>query len=187
MIYLKLFWAFFQVGLFSFGGGYAAMPLIQSQVVDIYGWLNMTEFTDIVTISQMTPGPISINSATFVGTRIAGIWGAVIATFGCILPSCMIVILLAVLYKKYKNLKYIQGILGGLRPTVVGMIASAGLTLIVHALWNGGTVSFDLGRIDFIALVLIAVCVFALKKIKINPTFVILGAGAVGGLIYSLI
>jgi chromate transporter len=106
MIYLKLFWAFFQIGLFSIGGGYAAMPLIQNQVVDTYGWLNMSEFADIITISQMTPGPISINSATFVGTRIAGIWGAIIATLGCILPSCAIVLLLAILYRKYKNLKY---------------------------------------------------------------------------------
>lgn len=187
MIYLKLFWAFFQIGLFSIGGGYAAMPLIQNQVVDIYGWLNMTEFADIITISQMTPGPISINSATFVGTRIAGIWGAITATFGCIFPSCIIVLLLAVLYKKYKNLKYVQGVLGGLRPAVVGMIASAGLAIITLALWNGKAVSFNVNSIDFIAVVLIAVCVLALKKLKINPTFVMLGAGVVGGLIYSLI
>lgn len=187
MILLNLFWAFFQIGLFSIGGGYAAMPLIQNQVVDMYGWLNMTEFTDIITISQMTPGPIAINSATFVGTRIAGIWGAIIATLGCILPSCIIVMLLAILYRKYRNLKYVQGILKSLHPAVVGMIASAGFSILVHALWNGGIVSDSVSRIDFVPVALIIVCTLSLRKTKIDPTFVVLGAGAVGGLVYSLI
>lgn len=187
MIYLKLFWAFFQIGLFSIGGGYAAMPLIQNQVVDTYGWLNMSEFADIITISQMTPGPISINSATFVGTRIAGIWGAIIATLGCILPSCAIVLMLAILYRKYRNLKYVQGILKSLHPAVVGMIASAGLAIIVQALWNGSAVSDNIGSIDFIAVALITFCIFFLRKIKMNPIFVMLGAGVIGGLVYGLI
>lgn len=187
MIYLKLFWAFFQIGLFSIGGGYAAMPLIQNRVVDAYGWLDMSEFADIITISQMTPGPIAINSATFVGTRIAGFGGAIIATLGCILPSCAIVLLLAMLYKKYKNLKYVQGILKSLHPAVVGMIASAGLAIIVQALWNGQAVSGDLSDIDFIAVALMAACIFSLRKIKINPIFVMLGAGAIGGAVYGLI
>ena len=95
MIYLQLFLSFLQIGLFSFGGGYAAMPLIQGQIVDAHGWLTMSEFTDLITISQMTPGPIAVNSATFVGINIAGIPGAIVATIGCILPSCIIVTLLA--------------------------------------------------------------------------------------------
>ena len=95
MMYIQLFLSFLNIGLFSFGGGYAAMPLIQAQVVDVHHWLTMTEFTDLITISQMTPGPIAINSATFVGTRIAGIPGAVAATIGCILPSCVIVTCIA--------------------------------------------------------------------------------------------
>ena len=89
MIYLKLFLSFLQIGAFSFGGGYAALPLIQEQVVTLNNWLSLREFTDLITISQMTPGPIAINSATFVGIKIAGIGGALAATFGCILPSCM--------------------------------------------------------------------------------------------------
>ena len=186
MILLKLFWAFFQIGLFSIGGGYAAMPLIQNQVVDTYGWLNMTEFTDIITISQMTPGPIAINSATFVGTRIAGIWGAILATLGCIMPSCFIVMLLAMLYKKYKNLKYVQGVLRSLHPAVVGRIASSGFSIITHALWNGGAIT-AISSIDFTAFALIVVCILFLRKTKIDPTFIMLGAGAVGGLVYSLI
>lgn len=187
MIYLKLLWAFFQIGLFSIGGGYAAMPLIQNQVVHTYGWLNMTEFADIITISQMTPGPIAINSATFVGTRIAGIMGAIIATLGCILPSCVIVMLFAALYKKYKNLKYVKGILRSLQPAVVGLIAAAGISIIAHALWNGGLSSFNLNSFDFIAVAVISLCVFSLRKLKMNPIYVMLGAGVIGGVVYSLL
>ena len=108
MIYLQLFLSFLQIGMFSFGGGYAAMPLIQGQVVTLHGWLTMSEFTDLITISQMTPGPIAVNSATFVGMKIAGIPGAVVATAGCILPSCIIVTILARLYLKYRNLDLMQ-------------------------------------------------------------------------------
>ena len=108
MIYLELFLSFLQIGALSFGGGYAAMPLIQNQVVSIHGWLTMKEFTDLVTISQMTPGPIAINSATFVGIKIAGIGGAAVATLGCILPSCIIVTLIARLYLKYRTMALLQ-------------------------------------------------------------------------------
>ena len=95
MTYLQLFLSFLQVGLFSFGGGYAAMPLIQNEEVVRHGWLGLSEFTDLITISQMTPGPIAINSATFVGIKIAGVPGAIVATIGCILPSCIIVTIIA--------------------------------------------------------------------------------------------
>ena len=108
MIYLQLFWAFFQIGLFSVGGGYAAMPMIQSQVVNGFGWLTMAEFADVVTIAEMTPGPITLNAATFVGTQMAGIPGAIAATFGCIVPSCIIVTTLAVLYKKFSHTNVVQ-------------------------------------------------------------------------------
>ena len=103
MIYLRLFMSFLQIGLFSFGGGYAALPLIQEQIVELHGWLSQSEFTDLITISQMTPGPIAVNAATFVGIRVAGIPGAVTATLGCIFPSCVIVSILAFLYLKYKK------------------------------------------------------------------------------------
>ena len=99
MIYLQLFLSFLKIGAFSFGGGYAAMPMIQQQMVDVYHWLSVSEFGDLVTISQMTPGPIAVNSATFVGIRIAGLPGAVAATWGCIFPSCIIVSVLAYIYR----------------------------------------------------------------------------------------
>lgn len=109
MIYLELFWSFFQIGLFSIGGGYAAMPLIQNQVVDIYPWLTMTQFADIMTIAEMTPGPIAINSATFVGIQVAGLPGAVIATVGCVFPSCVIVMTLAYIYYRFRGFEYGAG------------------------------------------------------------------------------
>ena len=138
MIYLQLFLSFLQIGLFSFGGGYAAMPLIQGQVVTQHGWLSMEEFTDLITISQMTPGPIAVNSATFVGIKIAGIPGALVATGGCILPSCVIVTLIAKLYLKYRNMAMLQGVLYSLRPSVVAMIASAGISILLTAFWGSG-------------------------------------------------
>ena len=100
MIYLQLFLSFLQIGALSFGGGYAAMPLIQAQIVTEHQWLSMSEFTDLVTIAEMTPGPIAVNSATFVGTKIAGVPGALVATAGCILPACILVTLIAKLYLK---------------------------------------------------------------------------------------
>lgn len=136
MIYLQLFLSFLQIGLFSFGGGYAAMPLVQGQVVTAHGWLSMSEFTDLITISQMTPGPIAVNSATFVGIKIAGIPGALIATLGCILPSCIIVTVIAKLYLKYREMDMLQGVLNSLRPAVVAMIASAGISILITAFWG---------------------------------------------------
>lgn len=112
MIYIQLFLSFLQVGALSFGGGYAAMPLIQEQVVNLHSWLSMSEFTNLITIAEMTPGPIAVNSATFVGMQIAGILGAIIATLGCILPSCIIVTLLPVPpYSHHSLQKYSQKIL----------------------------------------------------------------------------
>lgn len=143
MIYLQLFWSFIQVGLFSVGGGYAAIPLIQNQVVDTFGWLSMREFTDLVTIAEMTPGPIAINSATFVGIRIAGIGGAIIATFGCILPSIFIVSLLAYVYYKFKGVSTIQSVLSSLRPAVVALIAGAGLSILQVVVFQDGNINME--------------------------------------------
>ena len=125
----------FKIGILSFGGGYVAIPLIQKEIVELNGWLTLTEFTDIITIAEMTPGPIAINAATFVGIRIAGIPGALIATFGCALTSCIIVIILAKIYYKYRHLNTIQNILAGLRPAVIAMIASSGVTIALMALF----------------------------------------------------
>ena len=175
MIYLKLFLSFLQIGLFSFGGGYAAMPLIQEQVVTQHGWLTMTEFTDMITISQMTPGPIAINAATFVGSKIAGVPGSVAATCGCILPSCIIVTLIAWFYLRYKKMKMFQSVLESLRPAVVALIASAGIAILHTAFWTDGIVQFAATK--WFMVVIFGICLLLLRKTKLNPVVVMMLAG----------
>ncbi|NLX63513.1 MAG: chromate transporter [Clostridiaceae bacterium] len=184
MILLKLFWSFFQIGMFSIGGGMAALPLIQNQVVNLQHWLTLTEFTDLITIAEMTPGPIAINSATFVGTRIAGIPGAVFATIGFIFPPCVIISLLALIYFKFKDLTIVQGILTGLRPAIVGMVASAGLSIIILAVWGEGGFTMNPQAINWISVLLFVAALFVMQKWKPNPIYVILGSGIIGGAIY---
>ena len=177
MIYLKLFLSFLQIGCFSFGGGYAAMPLIQEQVVTLNHWLTLDAFTDLVTISQMTPGPIAINAATFVGTQIAGPGGALVATMGCILPSCIFVTLLAFIYTKYRNLSLLQGTVGALRPAVVALIANAGITILVSAFFRNKTISFTGGNVEFRMILYFIVAMFLLRKVKLNPILVMVLCG----------
>lgn len=174
-ILLQLFLSFIQIGLFSIGGGYAAMPLIQNQVVSIHGWLTMSEFTDLITIAEMTPGPIAVNSATFVGIRIAGVQGAIVATFGCILPSIIIVSLLAFIYYKYKNVSTLQSVLACLRPAVVALIAGAGLMILNIVAFNGQAIS--LFTINLFGIVSFILALFALRKLKWNPIMVMILCG----------
>ena len=185
MIYLELFVSFFQVGLFTIGGGYAGLPLIQHQVVELHPWLTMAEFTDVITISQMTPGPIALNAATFVGMRLAGIGGAVIATLACILPSCVIVLLLAHVYYRYRSLNIINGIFSGLRPGVVGLIASAGLTMIALTFWEDALLAFNPAQLRAASITLFAAALFVLQKWKANPILVMVGTGVLGYFLYA--
>ena len=184
MIYLQLFWSFLQIGLFSIGGGYAAIPLIQAQVVQNHAWLNMSEFTDLITIAEMTPGPIAVNSATFVGIRIAGIPGALIATFGCILPSLFIVSLLAFIYYRYKKLSVLQSVLASLRPAVVALIASAGISILLQVALGGQELT--MANLNFIGLALFAAAFVLLRKFKWNPILVMCLCGA-GNLLLGLL
>ena len=180
MIYTELFWSFFQIGLFSIGGGYAAMPLIQHQVVDVHSWLTMTQFADIMTIAEMTPGPIAVNTATFVGIQIAGLSGAIVATLGCILPSCIIVMALSYVYYHFRGLDMVQGILTGLRPAVVAMIASAGISLIILSFFGQRSLPGDLCGINYKSVFIFAAGFLVLRKWKINPIYVMIGAGVLG-------
>ena len=178
MIYLQLLWSFIQIGLFSIGGGYAAMPLIQAQVVEQHGWLTMSEFIDLITIAEMTPGPIAVNSATFVGIHIAGPLGAIVATFGCILPSLFIVSFLSFLYFKYKKLPMLQSILASLRPAVVALIASAGLSILLKVAFAGEAMA--LSAVNWLHLCIFAAAFFVLRKFKSNPILVMSLCGLVG-------
>ncbi|MEA5026831.1 MAG: chromate transporter [Erysipelotrichaceae bacterium] len=186
-IFLKMFSCFFQIGLFSFGGGYAAVPLLQSLVVERYGWLSLNEFINLITIAEMTPGPIVINSATFVGMKLAGIFGALVSTLGSVLPSLIIVLFLSYLYVKYKNIRIVQRMLGRLRPVIVSMILAAGLKILIMALFNAdsytGIIFTDLRLIE---LVLFAIGLFLLRKYKLNPILIIFGSGVIGTVLYLI-
>lgn len=186
-IILRLFFSFLQVGMFSVGGGYAAIPLIQNQIVDTHKLMTLAEFTDLITIAEMTPGPISINSATFVGTRMAGIPGAIICTLGCIIPSFIICLALSYFYYKYRKFDGVQKVLSALRPAVVALITSAGLSILLLGLFGTSTHTFTFSDIRIVELILFIAGLFALRKFKANPIAIIFGTGLVGTIIYSFI
>lgn len=176
MIYLQLFWSFFKIGCFSIGGGYASLPLIKEEIVVKLGFLDITEFTDVITISQMTPGPIAINSATFVGTKIGGILGSIVATLGFVTPSLILVITLAYFFFKYNSITFIASILSYLKPMVVAIIACVALELFATAV----IIEFLPFLIDFKALSIFCLCFYLIyaKNMsisKIIPLSAILG------------
>ena len=181
MILVSLFISFVIIGAFSFGGGYAALPLIQNQIVSLHHWLSPDEFNHLITISQMTPGPIAINSATFVGLKIDGIAGAVTATLGCVLPSCILGTLLARIYLKYRSMSLLQGILATLRPAVIAMIAAAGVSILVTAFWSTGimtdSVAAFLSHTDWQLVGIFILSLVLLRKFKMNPIHVMLLSG----------
>lgn len=182
---LKMFFAFIQVGLFSVGGGYAAIPLIEEQIVDIHRLLTPEEFTDLIAVAEMTPGPISINSATFVGMRIAGIGGVLLCTLGCIIPSFCICLILARFYYKYRSLGDVQTVLASLRPAVVALISSAGLSILMLGLFGSDIFSFEISDFRIIEFIIFAAALFLLRKFKISAVAVILGSGVIGTLAYT--
>lgn len=183
---LTLFISFIKVGLFSVGGGYAAIPLIKNQIVEVHHLMTMSEFTDLITIAEMTPGPISINSATFVGTRLAGVKGAIVCTLGCVLPAFIICLLLAYFYYKYRSFSGVQTVLSALRPAVVALIASAGMAILTLGIFHGEKQDILLSNFQPVEFILFITSIFAIRKYKLNPIVVIFGSGVIGTLIYLL-
>lgn len=186
MIYLQLFWAFIQIGALSFGGGYAAMPLIQEQVIVKYGWMTQEDFTNLVAIAEMTPGPIAVNAATFVGNQMAGIPGTLVATLGVILPSLIFVTVLAWAYTKYRSLTFMQGILKSLRPAVISMILSAGITILLSVIIGSGALVIWGQNINIRMIVYFVAALFLIRKVKLNPILTMTGCG-VAELLVTLI
>lgn len=202
MIYLKLIWAYLKIGLFGFGGGYAMLSLVEHSVVDP-GWISETMFTDIVAISQMTPGPIGINSATYIGYTapghvspelFGGVWwgilGSLLCTLAVVVPSCLMVMYSAHFIRRHSDSGAVQSVFSGLRPVVVGLIASAAVLLMNKANFNPNSIDWQL-----VVNILICVVAFCLvyfrfpwrgKKINIHPIYVIILAGLAGYLIYGL-
>ncbi len=186
LILWQLFISFATVGLFCIGGGYASMPLIQAEVVEKHAWLSMREFVDIFTISQMTPGPIGINAATFVGTRVDGLPGSIAATAGFVFPSLIIILLLAFLYYRYGNVGAIRGILNGLRPAVVALIASAGVGILLLALWNRENLPIKLAATDKIGTLIFILSLAAIHSKKVGTIKTLLTSGILGLFFYGL-
>jgi chromate transporter len=174
MIYLQLFWTYCKIGLFGFGGGYAMLSLIQDEVVEKHAWLTSGEFTDIVAISQMTPGPIGINSATYIGYTVTGnVYGSIIATFAVCLPSFVLVLLIAKAFQKFKSNRWVNAAFLGLRPVTVGLIASAALLLM-----NKDNFS------DYKSIIIFSVTFILTKYVKVHPILMIILAGISGLFLY---
>lgn len=187
MIYLQLFITFLQIGMFSFGGGYAVMPMIQRYIVEQRGWITFHQLADITSISQMTPGPIAINAATFVGVKVAGPLGGVVATIGSITPSFILLILLAYFFFRNSNLYYIQDILKGLRPAIVSLILIAAISLGGSAIFLETDFTIPwLQNLNYPAIVSGFVAFFLLIKYKVDSVIVIF-SGALIGIIYHAI
>lgn len=175
ILYLQLFWVYFKIGLFGFGGGYAMISLIQYEVVEHYQWLSLSEFTDVVAISQMTPGPIGINSATYIGYVTTGsIFGSMLTTFALCLPSFILVVTISKLLLKYNDNLYVRSIFAALRPTIVGLIAAAALLLM-------NSENFT----DWKSIVFCAGAFALVRWTKIHPIWVICIAGLAGYIVYG--
>ena len=182
MIYLQLFYTFFKIGLFGFGGGYAMLSMIQGEVVTRYDWVSTQEFTDIVAISQSTPGPIGINAATYVGfTATGSIWGSVIATFAVVLPSFILMLTISKFFLKYQKHPAVEAVFSGLRPAVVGLLASAALVLM--NVENFGSPTDD--TYTFVSSIIIFLVAFiGTKKYHANPILMIIACGIAGLILY---
>lgn len=169
---LKLFISFLKIGAFSFGGGYAMLPLIRKEIIDIHGWLTTKEFIDILAVVEMTPGPVAINSATFLGYKVGGILGAVAATTAVVLPSIVIILIIAHFLTRVKDSPYVSWAFTGIRPVVLGLITAASLTVAKDAI------------IDIKSLVLMVILFYLTSFKKLHPILVIVMAGIVGAFIY---
>jgi len=195
-VFAQLFWVFFIIGLFTFGGGYAMLSLIQTQVVTAHSWLTESAFTDIVAISQMTPGPVGINCATYVGYEVVrssgaghlvAILGSFTATFAVVLPSFIIVLTIVRFYTKFQHNKIFEGVMSWLRPAVVGLIGAAAIILMFSVDWAGAKPVVSIVEenfSDWISWVLFAAATVASLFFKVGPIPIILAGGALGLLIY---
>ena len=187
MIYLTLFYTFFLIGLFTFGGGYAMIPMISEQVTS-HGWMELSELQNFIAVSEMTPGPFAINIATFVGSQTGGVFGAVCATLGVILPSIIIIIIVAMILNKFLSNKYVKGALFGVRPIVLSLILSTAIVFLFKAVipYDGGKIStFNIEAFFlFVCLVEVSLIYKWKKKKAMNPIVLLLLSGLLGLIIF---
>lgn len=187
MILLDLFLAFFKIGLFTIGGGYAMLPLMQ-QEMETHGWLTAQEFIDIIAIAEMTPGAIAVNTATFVGFRLTGIVGAVVATFALALPSLITIVTLSRFWETHRDHPVVKAVFAGVRPAVAGLIAAAAVAIAQAALLDNplGGESFTVFGIDLRSLLLAGAVFIAVRRYKVDPIKSIITAGVLGLVLFSL-
>ena len=175
---------FLKIGLFAFGGAYAVIPLIEEQMVTNTKWMTFTEFSDLVAIDELTPGPIIINSSTFIGMKLGGVPGAIVATLGCMVPGCIVALILIRLYRKYKDIPVITEAIRVLKCMSVALIFSVLIKMFLSAVFPEGTYSF--ASANYLSLIMMAGSFFFLKKYKTNPLIVMLVCGCIN-LVASLI
>ena len=173
MLYFELFLSFLQIGLFSIGGGYAAIPMIQSQVVENHAWLSMAEFTDLVTIAEMTPGPIAVNSSTFVGYNLFGIPGGIICSICTLLVPFILALIVSVYFTKFKDNIHLKNALSGIRPVVIGLIAASCLSVAKISITS------------VYSLIFFAIALAMVWKFKINPIITLIVCGVLGAGLYG--
>lgn len=180
----KLFFAFLKTGLLSIGGGYAIIPLIREQVVERNHWISEKMFTDIITISQMTPGPLAVNTSTFVGLQAGGLTGALAATIGCI--SCGVIISLSLyhFFQTHQQSAYVLEVLNGLKSASLGLIISAAVTIILLALYGNDHSEMNFLSINWTAVFIFSAILFILRKWKLNPIIIIFISGIAGFVFY---
>ena len=185
MIYLELFITFFKIGLFTFGGGYAMLPLIQDEVLN-HGWMEVQEIVNFIAVSESTPGPFAINISTYVGMETGGFFGAVCATLGVVLPSFIVILIVAKIYNKFKESKTVSGVMTGLRPAVIGLIGSAIVTILISVFLPEGLSFANIVPSEFLVSLAITVIMTVLVFKKVHPIIIILlsaAAGIVSGLL----
>ncbi len=179
MILLELFWEFFKIGLFTFGGGYAMLPLIQASV-ESKGWMPMSDLVTFIAISESTPGPFAVNMSTYIGNVTAGIPGAVFATLGVVMPSFIVILIVARVFEAFKTSELVRGVMTGLRPAVVGLLASAALSIANAVLFAGSwSVGSADARVLALSLAIFAVCAVLAFKKK-HPIMIVCLSAAIG-------
>lgn len=176
MLILRIILSFMKIGLLSFGGAYASIPLVEKEIVEIQKWMTYSEFADLVALDELTPGPIIINCATFIGMKVSGIPGAVAATLGCVLPSCIISLLLILIYRRYKKVTIMESALHALKCMAVAMILSSFLKIVINSITQG---TIMISNLNIIAVFLITVSFIILHKYKVSPLYIMLGCGII--------
>jgi len=171
-VLVQLFLSFFKVGLFTFGGGYAMIPLIEREIIQARGWLTLEQFIDVIAIAEMTPGPVAVNSATLVGFRTGGFWGSVVATAGVVAPSAIVVTALAAAMRRMKSVPWMDSFFRGVRPAVVSLIAYAGLSVARSAVASPES------------LAILVITLALLVKCKVHPILLVVLSAIAGALLF---